>query len=237
MLGGTFDPIHYAHLAIAEHAREELDLASVAFLPAATPPHKRDMPVTAAEHRVAMVQLAIADNPWFRLSRLELDRPGPSYLVETLERLATERGEGGEHVFILSAEALAEMPRWRDPARILELSTVAVVPRRGYPVPSRAWLQEHFPGQKDRLVFLKGPELGHSASEIRRLVGEGRSIRYLVPPDVEAYIHRHGLYRRGQEGSRSAGGRDRSDEVELGRGRDDEGWTTRSTARAASADQ
>jgi nicotinate-nucleotide adenylyltransferase len=198
VLGGTFDPIHYAHLAIAEAAVDELALRGVLFMPAGLPPHKPERIVTPPSHRVAMVELAIADNDRFRLSRLEIDRPGASYAVETMERLVREPpDEAAAHhgfVFILSVEALAGLHRWREPQRLLELCLIAAVPRLGHRAPGREWLAEHFPGQEDRVLFLDGPDLGHSASQIRRLVAQGRSIRYLVPDVVEAYIRAHDLY-------------------------------------------
>jgi nicotinate-nucleotide adenylyltransferase len=196
VLGGTFDPVHYAHLVIAEQTREALDLEKVLFLPAGIPPHKRDQLVTGPSHRVAMLELAIAGHPHFRLSRLEVDRPGPSYAVDTLEELASmSRSERRpEPVMILSAEALRGLNAWRDPERVLDLCRVAVVPRRGYPMPGQPWLAEHFPGREARFTFLDGPDLGHSASDIRRRASEGRSIRYLVPEAVESYIAEHALY-------------------------------------------
>jgi nicotinate-nucleotide adenylyltransferase len=196
ILGGTFDPIHYAHLAIAESAREELGLAGVLFVPAGLPPHKPDRIVSAPSHRAAMVELAIADNPAFRLSRMELDRSGPSYSVDTVRLLLEADPEGSpeRYVFIVSAEALASLHTWREPRRLLELTELAVVPRLGVRSPGRAWVAEHFPGQEDRVLFLDGPELGHSASDIRRRASQGRSIRYLVPAAVEAYIKEHSLY-------------------------------------------
>jgi nicotinate-nucleotide adenylyltransferase len=198
VLGGTFDPIHYAHLAIAEAAADVLELSGVLFMPAGMPPHKPERIVTPPSHRLAMVELAIEGNERFRLSRLEVDRPGSSYAVETLERLVAEPVDEAAarhgYVFILSVEALAGLHRWREPQRLLELCRVAAVPRLGHRAPGREWLAEHFPGQEDRVLFLDGPDLGHSASGIRRLVAEGRSIRYLVPDAVEAYIREHDLY-------------------------------------------
>ncbi len=198
ILGGTFDPIHYAHLAVAEQAREALSLTGVLFVPAGVPPHKQGLAMSSATAREAMVALAIADNPTFRLSRVEIDRPGPSYSVDTVELLLRKDlpAEGRQYVFILSVEALAGLQSWHEPRRLLELSLVAVVPRLGHPLPDRGWLARHFPGQEDRVLFLDGPDLGHSASDIRRRASEGRTIRYLVPPTVEAYIHDHGLYRQ-----------------------------------------
>ena len=199
VLGGTFDPIHDAHLAIAEQTWETLDLAGVLFVPAGMPPHKSDQIVTQANHRVAMVELAIAGNPHFRLGRFEVDRPGPSYAVETMQVLnhqaRTEHRE--EPVFIMSVDALRELNTWHDPRRLLDMCRVAVVPRRGYHALGRAWLSEQFPSQERRFQFLDGPDLGHSASDIRRRVAAGKSIRYLVPPPVAAYIAEHGLYPAG----------------------------------------
>ncbi|MEA2623860.1 MAG: nicotinate-nucleotide adenylyltransferase [Chloroflexota bacterium] len=196
ILGGTFDPVHLAHLAIAQQAVEELGLESVLFVPAGMPPHKGDQIVTPVAHRVAMVELAIAGNACFRLSRIEVERPGPSYAVDTLAQLTSEGGalEGQEPVFILSAEALRGLPTWHEPDRFLSLCRVAVAPRLGYAPPQRSWLEEHFPGRADRFTFLRGPDLGHSASDIRHRASEGRSIRYLVPDAVAAYITRNRLY-------------------------------------------
>jgi nicotinate-nucleotide adenylyltransferase len=194
ILGGTFDPVHYAHLAIAEQTRETLDLAGVLFVPARTSPHKLDRPVTPAEDRVEMVRLAIADNPAFAWSRVEVDRPGVSYTVDTLELLRRERPET-RWVLILSVEALMAFPEWHEPSRILDLVHVAVVPRRGSATPDPRWLEQHLPGRERRFIFLDRPDLGHSASAIRALVADGRSIRYLVPPAVEDHIRRQRLYR------------------------------------------
>jgi len=132
ILGGTFDPIHYGHLAIAEQVREALRLDRVLFVPAARPPHKLDEPMTPAEDRAAMVRLAITGNPAFAVCRIEMERSGPSYTVDTLEELADEARRSGikrEFFFILSSEAAAALPTWRSPARILELAQLAVVAR------------------------------------------------------------------------------------------------------------
>ena len=202
VLGGTFDPIHIAHLAVAEEAREALGLEKILFIPAAMPPHKVDRPVSEPHHRLAMVELAIADNPAFEASRVELDRSGPSYTVDTLERLAATAaaadprpdGERRDLVLIMSAEAFRDLRSWRRPERILELARLAIVPRDGFPDASRAFLAEHFPGFEDRASFLRGPRLRLSASELRDRASNGRSLRYLVPDAVAAYIGDHGLY-------------------------------------------
>lgn len=191
LMGGTFDPIHVGHLVIAEEAREALALDRMLFVPAGMPPHKPASEVTAVEHRVAMAELAIEDNPAFELSRIEVDRLGPSYTVDTVEQLAADL----DVTVILSAETFHELPTWHEPDRLFAASRVAVVPREGYPAPDPAWLARTFPGREGRVTYLEAPHLGLSSTAIRARVAAGRSIRYLVPPAVESYIAAHHLYR------------------------------------------
>jgi nicotinate-nucleotide adenylyltransferase len=193
ILGGTFDPVHYAHLAIAEQAREQLGLAQLLFVPAAQTVHKPAASVTPVEHRLQMLELAIHGNPAFAVSRLEVERGGPSYTVDTLAALHEQR-PADELIFIVSAEAARELPAWREPARILDLARVAIVPRLGYQMPDAEWLAHAFPGRGQRFTVLDAPALGHSATDIRQRVAAGRSIRYLVPDAVADYIARHALY-------------------------------------------
>jgi nicotinate-nucleotide adenylyltransferase len=197
ILGGTFDPIHAGHLALACEARAVLGLDHVLFVPNADPPHKQAQEVSAAGHREAMVALAIGAEPAFRLSRVELDRPGPSYAVDTVAELGElSRAEGRpEPWFILSAEVLDDFHTWREPLRILELCRIAVAPRPGADSLGRAWLAEHYPGREDRFEFLPGPELDIASTVIRERVGRGQSISGLVPEAVARYIGEHGLYR------------------------------------------
>jgi nicotinate-nucleotide adenylyltransferase len=195
IMGGTFDPIHVGHLAIAEEAREALALDRVLFVPAGQPPHKLPGSVSRIGDRVAMVQLAIADNPAFELSMVEVEREGPSFTVDTVEALAVA-SPGVQLHLILSAETFAELPSWHEPERLFEAARMAVVPREGYPAPDPAWLARAFPGREDRVDYLGGPRLGLSSTALRARVDRGRSIRYLVPPAVEAYITEHNLYRR-----------------------------------------
>jgi nicotinate-nucleotide adenylyltransferase len=197
VMGGTFDPIHIGHLAAAEEARESLGLGGVLFMPAGMPPHKPGQVITPPAHRVAMVELAIAGNPGFEVSRLEIDRIGPSYTVDTVEALAAEARAGGvelDVVVIVSVEALRGLPTWHEPERLLRLARLAAVPRDGFASPGRAWVEEHFPGFEERVTFLDAPRLKLSATEVRARVAAGRSIRYLVPDAVIAYIGEHGLY-------------------------------------------
>jgi nicotinate-nucleotide adenylyltransferase len=194
ILGGTFDPPHYGHLVIAEQVHEALQLAGVLFMPGARPPHKADRAITAADHRVAMVELAIAGNPHFSLSRAEIDRSGTSYSVETLERLTADRPTD-RFTFIVSTEAARQLPTWREPRRLLELCEIVVVPRAGYPPLESGWAAHEFAGLEHRFLAVDTSPVGHSASDIRSRVATGRTIRYLVPPPVEDYIARYGLYR------------------------------------------
>lgn len=198
IMGGTFDPIHVGHLAIAEEAREVLGLERVLFIPASIPPHRPAASVAPAADRAAMVELAIEGNATFELSRIELERAGPSYTSDTVAALASaERAAGREPdlTFILSAETLHDLPGWHEPERLVDACRIAVVPREGYPAPDPAWLASVFPGRERRFDLLEGPRLGLSSTSVRARVAAGRSIRYLVPPAVARYIDDHGLYR------------------------------------------
>jgi nicotinate-nucleotide adenylyltransferase len=194
VFGGTFDPIHYAHLAVAEAAREGLELRRVLFVPAGKPPHKPGKPISPAEDRLAMVEAAIAGNPAFELSRLELERDGPSYTVKTMASLRAAHPDE-RLALILSAESFAELPTWNEPERILDLAdAVVVAPRFGYEEVDVGFVPRDFPGARASIVFLDGPRIRMSASEVRERAFAGRSIRYLVPDAVAAYISDHGLY-------------------------------------------
>jgi nicotinate-nucleotide adenylyltransferase len=202
VFGGTFDPIHLAHLAIAEAARDAFALRRVLFVVAARPPHKPGVSITAAEDRLAMVQAAIAGNAAFEMSRIEIDRDGPSYTVDTLAALRA-REPDEPLALILSAESYAELPTWRDPARILELADVIVVPRDGYPDADEGLIAARFPRAPAAIGFLNGPRMRLSASEIRDRAAAGRSVRYLVPDAVATYIGDHGLYQDPRRDHRS----------------------------------
>ena len=195
LLGGTFDPIHNGHLAIATAVRAALDLDGIMFIPAGIPPHKPGQQISPGEDRRAMVELAIAGQPAFSLSTVELDRPGPSYAVDTLAELAGPDARDRRPLeFVLSAEAFAGFPTWREPGRILELARLAVVPRAGARAFDAVWLDAHLPAWRDRVDFVDGPLLSVSASTIRDRVRAGLPIDGLVPPGVADYIHAHRLY-------------------------------------------
>lgn len=197
LFGGTFDPIHFAHLAVAQEAAETLGLERVLFIPAGMPPHKPDREIAPGADRLAMVELAIAGNDRFGLDRLELDRDGPSYTVDTLEAFRERRTRDGvaSLTLILSSEAFLGLPTWREPRRILELACLAVAPREGHPELSPSFMHETFPEFVDRVTYLDGPRMRLSASELRARAAAGRTLRYLVPDAVAAYIDDHALYR------------------------------------------
>jgi nicotinate-nucleotide adenylyltransferase len=185
LLGGSFDPIHLGHLRAAENAREALKLDLVLFIPAANPPHKPEGTLSSGPDRLAMVILATAGNPAFLASDAELRRSGPSYTADTLASLRGER-PADELYLIVGSDTLPEMSTWHDPARIFALCTVAVAGRPGVaraPAPAAA-----------RVVELPGPGLDLRATDLRRRVREGRSVRYLVPDAVAEYIAKRGLY-------------------------------------------
>jgi nicotinate-nucleotide adenylyltransferase len=202
VFGGTFDPVHVAHLAVAESARDTFGLRRVLFIPAGVPPHKPDRAITPVDHRLAMVAAAVAGNPGFDVSRVEVDRPGPSYTVDTLAALC-ERDPDDRLALILSAESFLELPTWREPVRILELADLIVVPRDGYREADVTFLPRAFPGTTATASFLDGPRIRLSGSEIRRRAAAGRSIRYLVPDAVASYIGDHGLYQDHRRTDRS----------------------------------
>ena len=209
ILGGTFNPIHLAHLRVAEEVREVCTLDQVLFLPAATPPHKSVAEATPFAERMAMVELAIADHPDFAVSDLEGRRRGKNFSVDTLEILQRER-PGDELFFIIGMDSFRDLATWHDYRRIFTLANIVVAPRPGvaetppgerlpvamrdqfcYDDQSKIW--RHAGGTT--LIFLEETYLDISSTRIRQLVAAGRSIRYLVPPAVAEYIRRRGLYR------------------------------------------
>jgi len=195
VMGGTFDPIHNGHLAVAEAVRNQLGLAEVLFLPAGQPWLKIDNPVSPAEHRVNMVRLAIADKPHLKLSTMEMERPGPTYTVDTLAELKARFGAEQDIFFILSWGSLAELPQWKEPSRLITMCRLVVVPRPGYPQPNLEGLEAIIPGLSQRVVLMDKPVMAISATEIRDRVVRGLSVSHLVPAPVESYIKQHNLYK------------------------------------------
>jgi nicotinate-nucleotide adenylyltransferase len=197
VLGGTFDPLHLGHLILAEEARRMLGLDRVLFVPAGDPWRKRDRSVSPASHRVEMVRRAIADNAGFVLSLVEVQRSGPSYTADTLDELARQNGELW---FIMGVDALLDLPNWNDPQRIIAAARLAVATRPGWERVSVADLERRIPGLVARLHPVDMPMIQVSSSDLRQRVARDESIRYLVPPEVEAYIREQGLYRAKAKG-------------------------------------
>ena len=198
LLGGTFDPIHFGHLVIAEEVRTVLHLTEMVFVPAGHPPHKPGRIVTEAQHRLAMLELAIASNPHFTISLVDLERPGPSYTVETLQVLRQQWGAQTAIYFVIGGDSLEDLLAWYDPAGILQqLTALVAVQRPGYEETAgyRDTLEARLPGIKQRLIMVQAPQLDISATDLRLRVAEGRPIKYQTPEAVERYIIEYGLYR------------------------------------------
>lgn len=195
ILGGTFDPIHFGHLLAAEEARVALGLDLVLFAPAGDPPHKQGYTILPAAHRLSMVRLAIADNPTFDISTVDIDRPGPHYTVDTIHLIRDEWDtDADETYFIMGVDSLAHLLTWHQPAQLIKLCRLAVVARPGYRA-DLAKLEAALPGISRRLDWVEMPVLGISSSDLQRRVREGRSIRYQVPANVANYVTEHRLYR------------------------------------------
>ncbi len=197
ILGGTFDPPHLGHLLIAETARDVLDLESILFLPAGEPWLKSGQRITPAAHRLRMVQLAVADNPDFRVSDCEVRRSGATYTVDTLRELRSAYPVDTEFFFIVGSDVLDQFHRWKEPECILELCRLAVIERPGGPAGGVEVMAERFPdaAASGAVLSVAGPRVDFSASELRRILGAGQSVRYQVPDVVAEYIKQHELYR------------------------------------------
>jgi nicotinate-nucleotide adenylyltransferase len=179
---------------IAEEARSSLGLSEVLLVPSGQPVFKTHRPVTPAEHRLQMLRLASAGRPSFRVSDMEVTRPGPSYTVDTIAELRDRYGDGGEIYFILGWDMLGRLPGWREPARLVEMCFLVAAPRPGCPRPDPQLLEASIPGITGRVVFLEKPHVDISASAIRERAARGLSLRRLVPAPVAEYIKQHKLY-------------------------------------------
>ncbi len=194
VLGGTFNPIHMGHLIIAEEVKARLNLAEVLFVLAGQPWLKANNLISPAEHRVQMVRLAIADEPSFKLSTMEIERAGPSYTIDTIDELRGQIEAGDKLFFILGWDNLMQLPQWREPTRLVTMCRLVPVPRVGYPSPDFNSLEAAIPGLSQSIIMLDTPQIEISSSEIRDRVARGLSIHHLVPVPVERYIKEQGLY-------------------------------------------
>jgi nicotinate-nucleotide adenylyltransferase len=197
IFGGSFDPVHYGHLLLAESCREQCRLDSVWFVPAAVPPHKQGRKLSSDADRVEMLKLAIGGNDAFAVSTWEIDRGGVSYTVDTLQHLHDEN-PSRELFLLMGADSLTDLPTWREPERICSLATPVVVRRNGSPEPDVAAFAKLMPPERVAIArqhFVETPLIDLSATDIRNRVAAGESIRYRTPRAVEKYIESHGLYR------------------------------------------
>ena len=196
ILGGTFDPPHIGHLWLATLAADAMALDRVLFMPAAQPPHKRPKGLSRAADRLLMTRLAIATDDCFDLTLIEMERPGPSYTIDSVDELARTYGDEAILYLLMAADSLNAIDTWREPDALLERIEWVVGPRPGNPLPDRPSLEDRFGPNASRIHLLDGPSLDVSSSEIRARVAARHAIRYLVPRGVEELIAERGLYRR-----------------------------------------
>lgn len=191
VMGGTFDPIHYGHLLTAEEAAVQFGLDEVLFVPTGTPWMKGSRAVSAPEDRYLMTVIATASNPRFRVSRVDVDRAGPTYTVDTL-RLLAEANPDAELFFVTGADAMLEIFHWKDPEEVLGLAHFIAATRPGYDL---ARFEHEAPTRHPNVSVMSIPALAISSTDIRERVRDRRPIRYLVPEGVKSYIDKAGLYR------------------------------------------
>ena len=197
ILGGTFDPVHVGHLEIAEEAMASLGLSEVLFVPAREPWLKGNRDITEADKRLDMLYLAIASNPSFHISTVDIERPGPSYTVDTMADLTLQLGRDVSLYFILGLDTLAQVPSWREPQRIVEMCHLVGAQRPGCRDLDLKALEQSIPGAAGRIIILSNRLIDVSSSQIRQRVAAGQSIEGIVPADVARYIEQQGLYRKG----------------------------------------
>ncbi len=189
-MGGVFDPIHYGHLFTAEEARVEFKLDKVIFVPCRHPAHKRENKISDPEDRYLMTVLAISNNHFFEVSKVEINRPGPSYSIDTVKEFFKKYKHGVKIFFITGADAFLEVDSWYKSEELINLCQFVAASRPGYDLDK---LDEKF---KKIIKIMEIPALSISSTDIRRRIKEGRNIKYLVPYEVEKYIYKKGLYRK-----------------------------------------
>ena len=194
LFGGTFDPVHLGHLLAAQEAHERLDLARIILMPAHIRPHKERAVATPPADRLAMLRLAVDNDRRFEVSDLEIQRGGPSYTIDTL--VALRALTGGDVVLLLGSDSVPELPAWRRVGELLDLCTLVVMARPGFTLANLDPLRAALPArQVERIRLLPIPLIEISSTDVRARLAAGRPVRYLVPPAVEDYIARRGLYR------------------------------------------
>jgi len=194
IFGGTFDPPHLGHLILAQEACAQLNLKHLLFVLTPVPPHKLDQPITDSAHRLAMLELAISDNPAFEVSRVELDRPGPHYTADTL-RLLAGHFPTVNLVFLMGGDSLRDLPTWRFAADLVNACHEIGVMRRPGDAIDLSALEEDIPGLQTKLRYVDAPLLEIASSQIRRRIQQGKPFRYYLSPPVYKYILQNRLYR------------------------------------------
>jgi len=195
LFGGTFDPPHVGHLILASEARSQLELDLIFWTVTPNPPHKRDQSITPLEHRLAMVKLAIEDDPMFQLSDIELNRPGPHYTIDTIKLLAAQN-PGAEIVPIIGGDSLHDLPTWHRPKELLYVAHWVGVMRRPGEEPDLQELERELPGITSKVHYVDAPLLEIASSEIRDRAAAGKPFRYYLPESVYEYIEQHHLYQQ-----------------------------------------
>jgi nicotinate-nucleotide adenylyltransferase len=193
LFGGTFDPPHLGHLILASEAQTQLGLSRLLWILTPEPPHKQAQPITSTEHRLAMVNLAIADNPAFELSSIELDRPGPHYTLDTVKLIA-EQNPHADIVPIIGGDSLRDLPKWHQPQELVYACHWIGVMRRPNDDPNLDALEHELPGISSKIHYVDAPLLEIASREIRNRIANGRSVRYYLPTPVYEYINQHQLY-------------------------------------------
>ncbi|HRQ32335.1 MAG TPA: nicotinate-nucleotide adenylyltransferase [Anaerolineales bacterium] len=193
LFGGTFDPPHLGHLILASEAQSQLELDRLLWILTPIPPHKLNQQITPTEHRLAMVNLAIGDNPLFELSRVELDRPGPHYTLNTI-RLIAEQNPGAEIILIIGGDSLRDLPTWREPREIVAACHEIGVMKRPHENAVLDELERDLPGIRAKIHYVDTPLLEIASRELRNRIAEGRSVRYYLPTSVREYIEQKRLY-------------------------------------------
>lgn len=193
VLGGSFDPPHWGHLQLANEAYKQLNLDTVLWMPTGHPPHKSEP--TPAYHRIAMIEIAIAYQPNFLISRRDIDRPGPHYTADLLDLMRNDYGDNTSFWFLIGQDSLRDLSDWHEPESILKYCRLGVYPRQGYELNWEV-LEIAVPGLQDKIDWLDGEPIGFSSHMIRRLLKEGHSVTEMVPPGIIEYIREHGLYQK-----------------------------------------
>src|SRR5512142_241728 len=202
LFGGTFDPPHLGHLILASEARSQLGLTRLLWTVTPDPPHKQGQSITPLEHRLAMVRLAIEDNPFFELSNVELDRPGPQYTVDTV-KLVAEQNPRAEIVPVIGGDSLQDLPTWHHPKELVYAAHWVGVMRRPGEEVNLEELERELPGIKSKVHYVDAPLLEIASREIRNRVAAGKPFRYYLSPPVYEYIEEHHLYQQSEAAENS----------------------------------